>query len=89
MTLGLVAGAVTSMGFIPQLIRGYRTKELDDVSYFMPSILAIGMSLWFLYGFFVQQFPIIVANALLYCFVGYEKDLFLRFLCSCVLVQVW
>ena len=63
MTLGLIAGAVTSMGFIPQLIRGYRTKELDDVSYFMPSILAVGMSLWFLYGFFVQQFPIIVANA--------------------------
>ena len=63
MTLGLIAGAVTSMGFIPQLIRGYRTKELDDVSYFMPSILAAGMSLWFLYGFFVQEFPIIVANA--------------------------
>ena len=63
MTLGLIAGAVTSMGFIPQLIRGYRTKELDDVSYFMPSILAVGMSLWFLYGFFVQEFPIIVANA--------------------------
>jgi len=63
MTLGLIAGAMTSMGFIPQLIRGYRTKELDDVSYFMPSILAVGMSLWFLYGFFVQQFPIIVANA--------------------------
>ena len=63
MTLGLIAGAVTSMGFIPQLIRGYRTKELDDVSYFMPFILAVGMSLWFLYGFFVQEFPIIVANA--------------------------
>lgn len=61
--LGLIAGAVTSTGFIPQLIRGYRTKELDDVSYFMPSILAVGMSLWFLYGFFVQEFPIIVANA--------------------------
>ena len=30
--LGLTAGAVTSMGFIPQLIRGYRTKKLDDVS---------------------------------------------------------
>ena len=61
--LGLMAGAVTSMGFIPQLIRGYRTKKLDDVSYFMPSILAVGMSLWFLYGFFVQKFPILVANA--------------------------
>ena len=61
--LGLIAGGVTSMGFIPQLIRGYKTKELGDVSYFMPGILAVGMSLWLLYGFFVKGFPIIVANA--------------------------
>ena len=67
MALGLTAGAVTSMGFIPQLIRGYRTKELDDVSYFMPFLLAVGMSLWFLYGFFVQEFPVIVANAFGIC----------------------
>ena len=61
--LGLIAGAVTSVGFIPQLIRGYKTKELDDVSYYMPLTLAVGMFLWFLYGIFVQGFPIIVANA--------------------------
>jgi len=61
--LGLIAGAVTSLGFIPQLIRGYKTKELDDVSYFMPGILSVGMFLWFLYGFFSQSFPIIIANA--------------------------
>ena len=61
--LGLVAGGVTSIGFIPQLIRGYRTKELDDVSYYMPVVLAIGMFLWFIYGVFVKGFPIIVANA--------------------------
>jgi len=65
--LGLIAGAVTSLGFIPQLIRGYKTKELDDVSYFMPGILSVGMFLWFLYGFFSQSFPIIIANAFGIC----------------------
>ena len=30
---GLIAGAVTSMGFLPQLVRGYRTKKLEDVSW--------------------------------------------------------
>ncbi len=62
--LGLVAGAITSVGFIPQLIRGYKTKELKDVSYFMPAILAVGMTLWLLYGVLKEALPIIIANAL-------------------------
>jgi len=60
--LGLIAGAVTSVGFVPQLIRGYKTKELDDVSYYMPFTLAVGMTLWLVYGIFVESFPIVVAN---------------------------
>ncbi len=60
--LGLIAGAITSIGFIPQLIRGYRTKKLDDVSYYMPTLLAVGMSLWFGYGILSSAIPIIVAN---------------------------
>ena len=79
--LGLIAGAVTSMGFIPQLIRGYKTKELDDVSYYMPAILAVGMSLWLLYGFFCPRVSYncceCVWNWLLCCSFSYEKDLFL------------
>jgi MtN3 and saliva related transmembrane protein len=60
--LGLLAGAITSAGFLPQLIRGYQTKKLDDVSYFMPGVLAAGMTLWFLYGVMLQAIAIIVAN---------------------------
>ena len=60
--LGLIAGAVTSIGFIPQLIKGYMTKKLEDVSYFMPIVLAIGMTMWFIYGFFLQAIAIMVAN---------------------------
>ena len=61
--LGFAAGAVTSVGFIPQLIRGYRTKKLQDISYWMPFVLASGMFLWLLYGFFRSDIAIIVANS--------------------------
>jgi MtN3 and saliva related transmembrane protein len=61
--LGLIAGAITSIGFIPQIIRGYRTKKLDDVSYYMPAILVIGMLLWFIFGVFFNSIAIMVANA--------------------------
>lgn len=60
---GLLAGAITSMGFIPQLIRGYRTKKLDDVSYYMPAVLAIGMTMWLIYGVFQEAIAIIAANS--------------------------
>jgi len=60
--LGLVAGAITSLGFIPQLIRGYRTKKLEDISYYMLIVLAVGMTLWLAYGIFEEMFPVIVAN---------------------------
>jgi len=61
--LGLSAGIITSMGFIPQLVRGYKTKKLDDVSYFMPIVLAVGMTLWFAYGFLREDAAIVLANA--------------------------
>ena len=61
--LGLIAGTVTSIGFIPQLVKGFRTKKLDDVSYFMPAILAAGMIVWFVYGLLSASIAIPVANA--------------------------
>ena len=60
--LGLVAGAVTSVGFIPQLVKGYRTKKLEDVSYLMPMVLVFGMILWLMYGIFQLDYAIIAAN---------------------------
>jgi len=61
--VGLVAGIITSAGFLPQLVRGYKTKKLDDVSYFMPIVLAIGMSIWFFYGVLLSAIAVMVANA--------------------------
>ncbi len=60
--IGFAAGAITSVGFIPQLMRGLRTKHLDDISYWMPFVLAFGMSLWLTYGLLRNDIAIIVAN---------------------------
>jgi len=64
MLLGLLAGAITSSGFIPQLVRGFRTKKLEDVSSYMPMVLASGMTLWLLYGIMLNDISIMIANSI-------------------------
>jgi len=60
--LGLLAGTLTSAGFIPQIVKGFRTKRMQDVSLLMPSILATGMGLWLIYGIAREDLAIIAAN---------------------------
>ncbi|MCG7843961.1 MAG: SemiSWEET transporter [Methanomassiliicoccales archaeon] len=61
--LGLAAGFITTSGFIPQIIKGYRTGSMEDVSLIMPLILMAGMTLWLMYGMYLQDLPIIFWNA--------------------------
>lgn len=60
--LGVLAGALTSSGYIPQIIKGFRTKQMDDVSVLMPGILGAGMLMWLAYGLHKEDIPIILAN---------------------------
>lgn len=60
--LALVAGALTSTGYLPQIMKGLRTKKLADVSLLMPAVLGSGMFLWFLYGLAREDLAIIAAN---------------------------
>ena len=60
---GLAAGAITSLSFLPQLYRGYKTKKLEDISYYMFIILLIGMFMWFIYGLLLPALAVIIANA--------------------------
>ncbi|HUT26784.1 MAG TPA: SemiSWEET transporter [Methanomassiliicoccales archaeon] len=61
--LGLTAGFITTMGFVPQVIKGYRTGSMKDVSLTMPVLLMVGLSLWLLYGLVIQDLPVILWNA--------------------------
>jgi MtN3 and saliva related transmembrane protein len=61
--IGIIAAICTTSGFIPQIIRGLRTKRLDDVSPVMCILLIFGLSMWLSYGIHIEDMIIIVANA--------------------------
>lgn len=60
--LGSAASALVSVSFIPQIIKGYRTKRLEDVSYLLMILISIGMGLWIVYGIEKGDYVIIGAN---------------------------
>ena len=60
--LGFLAGALTSTGYLPQIVKGLRTRKMRDVSLLMPAVLGLGMSLWLVYGLVREDIAIIVAN---------------------------
>jgi MtN3 and saliva related transmembrane protein len=60
--LGLIAGALTTSGYIPQIVKGYRTKKMHDVSILMISILCVGMFLWIVYGYLVNDTALLISN---------------------------
>jgi MtN3 and saliva related transmembrane protein len=62
--LAFFAGALTSTGYLPQILKGLRTKRLEDVSLLMPAVLGIGMLLWLIYGLAREDPAIIVANVI-------------------------
>jgi MtN3 and saliva related transmembrane protein len=60
--VGSIASVLVSSSFIPQIIKGYRTKRLNDVSYLLMILISIGMSLWIVYGIEKQDMVIVGAN---------------------------
>jgi MtN3 and saliva related transmembrane protein len=60
--VGIVAGVLTSVSMIPQLITMVKKKEAKDVSIVMLLVLMAGLSLWAVYGFMREDAPIIVTN---------------------------
>ena len=62
--LGLIAGTITSITFIPQVLQIWKTKSAKDISILMLSLLLIGVSLWLAYGIAVKDVAIIYTNGM-------------------------
>lgn len=62
--LGLVAGALTTGCWLPQLLRTWRTRSTDDFSWVYLALLTCGVGLWLAYGLARGDAAIAVANAL-------------------------
>lgn len=48
--LAVIAGIMILSGWVPQIIRGYKTKRLEDISKYLMILIAGGAFLWMLYG---------------------------------------
>ena len=60
--LGLLAGTVTSISVIPQIVKAYKSRHVRDISIWQPVLLNLGMCLWLSYGIIIGDIPLILAN---------------------------
>jgi MtN3 and saliva related transmembrane protein len=60
--IGIVAACLTMFGFIPQIVRMYRTKSVADISVVTLLQFTLGVTLWAVYGFFISDPIVIGAN---------------------------
>jgi MtN3 and saliva related transmembrane protein len=61
--VGLIAGILTSISLLPQLIKIIREKKAEDLSYFTLILLLVGLGVWIYYGILREDLPIIITNS--------------------------
>lgn len=60
--LGLLAGGLTTASFVPQVLKIYKSKSVEDVSLVMFIAFCIGVGLWLTYGIIKQDWAILLTN---------------------------
>lgn len=61
--VGLAAGILTTISFLPQVILIYKTRHTRDISLGMFSLFTAGIILWLIYGILNKSVSVIAANA--------------------------
>ena len=62
--LGVAAGVLTTLSFVPQVLKTWRTKSVEDVSIWMLLAFNGGITLWLTYGILIGKPSIIFANGI-------------------------
>ena len=62
--LGLIAGTLTTIAFVPQLIKVWQSKSANDISYVMFILFITGIILWEIYGWGIHSMPVILFNVI-------------------------
>jgi MtN3 and saliva related transmembrane protein len=73
--IGIAATILTRYSSIPQIIKGFKTKKMDDVSFWLIFYLTVGLFLYVVYGIIIGDSIIIWGNA-----IGVISNLILIFL---------
>ncbi|MDO8445010.1 MAG: SemiSWEET transporter [Deltaproteobacteria bacterium] len=69
--IGSIAAFFTTIAYIPQAIKVYKTKHTKDLSIWMLAILTSGIFLWTFYGILLKDNILIFANSISCIISGY------------------
>jgi len=61
--IGLIAAALTTAAFLPQVYQTWKTKNVASLSLPMLGMFFVGVLLWLIYGSYINSLAIILANA--------------------------
>ena len=62
--IGIIAATLTTIAFFPQVIQVIKSKDTKSISLTMYILFVTGVLLWVLYGFYLNDLPIIIANSI-------------------------
>ncbi|KAF0224836.1 MAG: hypothetical protein FD176_1018 [Rhodospirillaceae bacterium] len=61
--IGAIAGGLTTLAFVPQVVKTLKTRQTRDISTAMWLSFCAGVALWLVYGLMLGAWPVIVSNA--------------------------
>jgi MtN3 and saliva related transmembrane protein len=76
---GYLAGTLTTISFVPQVLRTWKLRETKDFSLAMLLLFAAGMLLWTAYGILISSFPIIAANVITFGLILFLLGMKIRY----------
>ncbi len=62
--LGMAAAVLTTVSFLPQVYKTYKTKDTSGLSLTMYLCFFVGIVLWLIYGIHLESLPMILANGI-------------------------
>ena len=62
--IGYAAGILTTLAFLPQAFKVFRTKQTRDISLLWVALMIVGVFLWLCYGYANRSLPMTVANSI-------------------------
>ncbi|TVZ52850.1 SemiSWEET family sugar transporter [Dokdonia sp. Hel_I_53] len=62
--IGLIAAALTTAAFLPQVYQTWKTKDVSGLNLYMLALFFAGVSLWFVYGIFKESLALLLANGI-------------------------
>ena len=67
--IGTAGGIVSSITFLPQVIKIWKTKSAKDLSMMTLFFLILNVSLWLTYGVMRTDYPLMITNGIVLCMI--------------------